>query len=60
MKKTYNAPVLRTVEIGSEAMMTLAVSADPNQSTNGNFSADNFDAETSVWDSDSWSAADED
>lgn len=57
MKKTYIAPSLRTVELGSEAIMTLAISSDQ---TTGGFSAENEDNESSVWSSDSWSAADED
>ncbi len=56
MKKTYIAPFLRTVELGSEAIMTLAISGD--QTTSG-FSAENEDSESSIWSNDSWSAADE-
>ncbi len=60
MKKNYTAPVLRTVEIGSEAMMTLAVSG--GKTTDGFYSAEDENSKTSspIWDNDSWNAADED
>ncbi len=59
MKKTYIAPALHTMELGTELLTTIACSA--GRTTGGFKSAENENVSNeSIWDNNTWGAADED
>lgn len=59
MKKKYIIPALRTVELGSEALM-LTVESGVNNAKPSNDNTENIYSDASAWDSSIWSGADED